>query len=183
MKKIKLLLMFVFITTMAFGQIDDESNNPKPKSEFSIYSVSMGGGVSYFPIDTKDASNVGFNIMFTINKIYCDISSNGASGDGEELDFSSSYTRPANKLNVGVFNVGYIISVKKVSIIPMVGYGWSNEIYQDPIGWDTYYYGKATGHFNIGVAGNVQLSKMVGLYVGVGNYERFKAGLSFQLMN
>lgn len=172
MNQIKLLLIVLImsISSLSYSQ---------------LYSATGGCGVSVFGIDTKKASNVGVNMSMSLNKIYCDFSFNGASGKGEQLDFSSSYTKPADKVNVGVFNVGYIISIKKIkklSLIPVIGWGYSNDIFEDPIGWDTYYYGPVTSHFNIGAVGNVQLGKWVGLYVGCGTYEKFKAGISVQFI-
>lgn len=148
-----------------------------------LHSITMGMGISNFHIKTYSSSNIGVNFNFSVDQIYMDLSSNCAKGEGEYLDFTSTYTRQADKLNIGVCNIGYIITMKKVSIIPIVGYGWSRKIYQDPIGWDTYCYGKSSGHFNIGVVGNLQLSKVINLHIGIGTYERLKAGLAYQFIN
>lgn len=147
-----------------------------------LYSATMGAGISSFPIETYSSSNVGLNINFSVNKVYIDLASNYATGEGEELDYSTSQTYLTNKLSVGVVNVGYIISSKKAAIIPYIGYGWNSSIYQDNLGFNSYYYGAARNKFNFGIIGKILVYKQMSIYAGVGNYERFKAGLSFQLI-
>lgn len=139
----------------------------------------IGAGVSVFDAETKESSNAGVSLSFAISGFYIDLSSNFASGDGEELEFSSSQTYESDKLLVSVINFGYMVPVGEIRITPVMGYGWTREIFQDPVGWNTYYYGDAEGHFNIGVKGMLLLDKNFGLYFGVGAFERFSGGLSF----
>ena len=147
-----------------------------------LNSVTIGAGISSFPIETYSSSNIGFSCNFSINKVYFDLASNFAAGEGEELKYSTSQTYLTNKLSVGVINVGYIITSKKASIIPYIGYGWNSSIYQDNLGFSSYYYGAARNKFNFGIIGKILVYKQMSIYAGVGNYERFKAGLSFQLI-
>src|SRR5690606_440168 len=114
---------------------------------------SFGAGVSVFSEDAKESSNVGAYLSFSINKVYFSIASNFAKGKGEELDYSSSETYNSNKVVLGLLNFGYIFEINKFNIIPVLGYGWSREIYEDPIAFDTYFYGDSETHFNAGVKG------------------------------
>lgn len=165
MKKLLLTLILVIsLPLVSFSQ-----NN---------LSCSMGLGVVAYSIDTKSASPVGLNMSISFDKIYMDFSSNLASGKGEYLDFSSSETYSANKINVGVINIGYIISNDRFYIIPIIGYGWSKDIYQDPIGWDTYCYGKSLFHFNAGAVAGIKFNQ-IAIQGGAGIYEIFKVGVSY----
>jgi len=149
-------------------------------TSFSQSDLSLG--VTGFSLDTKLSSKVGINLGVSINHFYCDLSSNMASGKGEELDFSSSSTYNANKLSVGVINVGYnfyILPSHMWSVTPMIGYGYAREIYEDPIGWDTYFYGNTNSYINFAIITKVYIDK-VGIFVGTGVIEKFKFGLSYK---
>lgn len=149
-------------------------------TSFSQSDVSLG--VVGFSLDTKLSSEIGLNMGVSINHFYCDLSGNMATGKGEELDFSSSSTYNANKLSVGVINVGYNIYILPThlwSVTPMIGYAWGREIYEDPIGWNTYFYGDTKSYVNFGLITKVYIDK-VGIFVGTGVIENFKFGLSYK---
>lgn len=148
-------------------------------SQISVTPVTVGVYVNGFNKDTKGASNIGGGITLSFNKFYMDFAGNFASGKGEFLEFNSQYTYPADKINVVVFNAGYIISIKSFFIVPFLGVGISSEIYQDPVGWDTYYMGDRESTISIGLIGCVNLSPHIRLQAGVGNFEKFKAGLAY----
>lgn len=134
-------------------------------------------GVSVYGVDANESSSAGIGFGMAFENVYFDISSNLSTGKGEELEFSSSYTKKSNKLQVNLINFGYAIRMNKTSIIPLVGYGWTREIYEDDLAFDTYYFGKSEGSFNLGVMGVFDLFDNGGLYVGAGIYENFKAGI------
>lgn len=148
-------------------------------SQAQVGIFSIGVGASSFNVETEGSSNIGLGISLSVGRVYFDVASNLAHGKGEQLDFSSDYTYPTNKISAGVVNIGYIIPIKKIHIIPTIGYGFSNRIYQDPIGWDTYYNGKSDGAINLGVIGSISLTDNIKLYAGAGTFERFKAGITF----
>jgi hypothetical protein len=144
----------------------------------------MSLGVTVFSLDTKSSSNVGVNMGITIDNFYCDLSGNMSTGKGEYLDFSSSNTYSANKSNVSIFNVGYnifILQSKNWSITPIIGLGWISDIYQDPIGWETYFYGDTETYFNFGFISKIYIDK-VGVFAGMGILEKFKFGLSYSFL-
>ena len=139
-------------------------------------------GMTGFALDTKTSSKVGLNMGLTINHFYCDFSGNLATGKGEELDFSSSSTYKADKLSVGTINIGYNINVlpsRVWYITPLIGYGYAREIYEDPIGWDTYFYGENKPYFNFGVITKVYINQ-IGIFGGIGVIENFKFGLAYK---
>lgn len=142
----------------------------------------MGAGFGVFSGDTRESSAVGLNLNFALANVYMDFSSNFSTGDGEELDYSSSQTYESDKLQVNLINFGYAIRLNKVSIIPVMGYGWTRKIYQDPVAFDTYFYGDSEGKFNIGAIGVFEAFKGGGFYAGVGSFEVFKAGVYFSLL-
>jgi hypothetical protein len=103
-----------------------------------------------------------------------------ASGKGEELNFSSSSTYNANKLSVGVINFGYNILPSNIwSVTPMIGYGYAREIYEDPIGWNTYFYGDTKAYINFAIITKIYVDK-IGIFIGTGVIEKFKFGLSYK---
>jgi hypothetical protein len=161
MKKIHCLVVFVFLNSgLSYGQFD----------------VSIGGSMY-----NSDVSMVGINFGMSYDHFYFDLSSNMAVGKGEELDFSSSYSYSTDKAWIGLMNIGYNIYINnKWFITPIIGYGQSKYIYQDPIGWDTYYYGDANHHFNIGISTKFFIDDNIGLMIGGGSFERFKAALCYR---
>ncbi|GET28787.1 hypothetical protein SD074_09890 [Prolixibacter sp. SD074] len=135
--------------------------------------------MSSFNTETQKSSNTGIGLSVSFNKFYMDFASNLSSGKGEELQFSSNYTYSANKYNVGVFNVGYKIPIKQFSFIPYLGYAYSNEIFQDPVGWDTYFMGETNSKINLGLIGSLKLAYNLRLEAGIGTFESFKFGLTY----
>lgn len=134
-----------------------------------------------FNVDTKNASSIGYGFIMSYNKVYMDFAGNLASGKGEYLDFSSSSTYNINKVSAMVFNLGYIIKYKKVALIPIIGYGSKGDIYQDPIGWDTYYI-KRKSEINVGVIGRINVSERTAIHLGYGVFDGFKFGISYNLI-
>jgi hypothetical protein len=147
--------------------------------QINLNPISTGLYVTSFNQDTKKASKMGIGISLSMNKFYMDFSGNFATGKGEYLAFNSQYTYPADKVNILVFNIGYILSVKSFNIIPFIGVGISSDIYQDPVGWDTYFMDEGVNNVSIGIIGAINLSPNVRIQAGVGNYELFKAGISY----
>ena len=109
MKVIKLsfIVIFLFILSTSYGQ--------KSILSFGLY----GSG---FLEDTKSASKIAFGISGSYGRLYIDVSSNFARGKGEYLNFHSSSTREASKINIGVSNFGYTFYYKNIRIIPTIGF-------------------------------------------------------------
>jgi hypothetical protein len=162
MKKLLILFSMLMITLTSFSQID----------------ASLG--ITNFSLDTKLSSNNGINVGLTIKHLYLDFSSNMAKGSGSYLDFSSQSTYNSDKVRSSIINIGYNIFPLKIwSITPIVGYGYTNDIYEDQISWDTYFYGKAKSHINFGIVTKIYI-KDIGIFVGKGTLEDFKIGLSYK---
>ncbi|MDP2338030.1 MAG: hypothetical protein Q8N05_16610 [Bacteroidota bacterium] len=166
MKKLFTTLFLTFLFVGAYAQI-------------SIEPISIGLHANYFNAETKDSPKNGYGFSVSFNRIYMDISSNFSGGKGEYLEYSSQYSYSSEKIHITLLNFGYIIPVKSFSIIPVIGFGESKEIYQDPVGWETYYFGKSTTKINLGIIGTIKLSEHFRFHAGVGTFENFKAGLSY----
>jgi len=139
--------------------------------------LSFGVGASIYSIDTKESSNTGLNFALATGRFYMDISSNIETGKGEELYFSSDETYKTNKIQIYLLNIGYkIIPRKGISIIPVIGCSLTRGIYQDPVGWDTFFYADYILHGNIGITGEIILFNNFGIYGGIGTFERYKIG-------
>lgn len=158
------LILIITIPIITFSQID-----------FSL-------GISNYSVDTKESTSVGFNFGFSYDFLYFDASSNFVSGKGEQLDFSSSSTYKTDKVNIVLINIGVnIYLVKSIwSITPLIGYGTTSAIYEDPIGWDTYYYDDKRGYANFGIMSKLYLNEL-GIFIGTGTIENFKLGISFKV--
>lgn len=141
-------------------------------------SFTIGFGMSSFDINTKRSSSNGLSFTGSIDRFYIDFSGNMASGKGEYLEFQSSKSYSANKISVGVINLGYIIPIKITYFAPVIGYGWSHEIYEDPIAFPTYFYGDKNTYINVGVIGGIIIDDNLGLNFGLGTYEKLKIGIS-----
>jgi len=137
----------------------------------------IGAGVSFFNEDVKESSNTAFHFDFCFYNFYFDFASNLASGKGTELDYQSSQTSKLNKMQINIINVGYAVRLNKLSLFPIVGYGWTMDIYEDPIAFDTYYYDNPIGKFNLGAKAAYLLSENVGLLAGFGTYEKFNIAI------
>lgn len=149
----------------------------------SLFSQSIGVGVSSFSnTNTRSSSNTGIHLSVGYKSIYIDYSSNWSTGNGKELNYSSSYSYPTNKKEASVVNLGYRIKLNKyVSLIPTIGYGWTRDIYEDPILFQTYFYDKPKNFTNFGGILEIKFAKNFGVYWGLGSFEQYKAGLSYTI--
>lgn len=159
------ILIPLLLTVLSFSQLKAQ--------------VTVGMHGSYFSRDAKDASNLGIGISLSLKKFYLDFAGNFASGKGEYLDFSSSYSYPADKISLIVFNLGYIVNIKNFDIIPQLGLGYANEIYQDPVGWNTYYLKRSSGILNAGVLVSAKVHNNWRIYGGIGTFENAKLGIAY----
>lgn len=133
----------------------------------------FGIGVSFFNEDVKQASNnTGVNMSLSLYNFHFDFAGNMVTGKGTELDFQSNQTTKSDKKSIAVFNFGYSIDVKKFSFIPVLGYAYTEDIYEDPIAFDTFYYANHQSEINLGGRIGVDLYKGAGIMVGVGTFEK-----------
>lgn len=138
-------------------------------------------GVAVFNTESFESSNVGISLSMELANFYLGYSTNFAAGKGEELDYSSSQTNKTDKLRIYEINIGYTISLKKFSITPLLGFNTESKIYEDPIAFDSYYYGDKERNFSIGVTGSYYFSDHFSVYLGTGTYQIFKTGLRYSL--
>lgn len=147
-------------------------------TQIKAQEASFGIHGSYFGRDSKKASNLGVGMSISYEKFYLDFAGNFAKGKGQYLDFSTSYSYPADKISFFVFNVGYILNINKIHIIPLIGYGAAADIYEDPVGWDTYYIGRST-IFNAGIIIGATIKDVIKVYAGTGTFENAKFGIAY----
>lgn len=167
MKKLFTILVVLFSMNVTAQQLQQK--------------LMMGLTANKFNVDAENASNMGYGFIMSFNKIYFDFTGNFANGEGEYLEFSSSSTYAADKVSIIVMNFGYIINFKKAAIIPIIGWGRTGDIYQDPIGWDTYFI-KSKSHINIGLIGLLNVNEKVAIQAGYGLFDGIKIGISFKVM-
>jgi len=153
----------------------------------SSYSQDLFIGVNKYSINTNKSSSLGYIIGGTYNHFYIDLSSNLSKGIGRKIDFyfKSSISIKTDKVNTLLVNVGYdFIKKKKYHIVPIIGVGYTRNIWQDPIQesiLDTYYFtDKIQPHLNIGISSKY-FFKNYGFLIGVGLMERFKFELIYEL--
>jgi hypothetical protein len=138
----------------------------------------VGIGLDNYSIETREASNLGIDVSLGFYGVYLGFSSNLATGDGEHLEFSSDQTFDAKKVRIYSYNIGYMIHVKRFHFVPIIGLVTTENIYQDPIGWDTYYFGEAA--YDVSFSGRVffDISQGINIYAGAGTKETFSAGIA-----
>ena len=122
------------------------------------------------------------SLDFAFDGYYMGFSSNYATGDGTELNYSSDSTYATDISNVSVLNFGYFIPLSKtISIAPILGYGSTSTIFQDPVGFNTYFYGATEVAVNLGVKATYIVDDSVGVMIGIGTFENLQASLVVKL--
>ena len=144
-------------------------------SQFSIY-----GGIAPYRMDAKEASNTGVFIGMSINHVYFDFSGNFASGEGEYLDFISSYTYDANKIQINNINIGYVFYISKLSFTPLIGLASYKDIFIDPILFTTYTYGETQYAGNASALIGLQIGDNLLFNFGMGTFEKLKFGIGYK---
>jgi len=150
----------------------------------SSYSQDLFIGVNRYSVNTNKSSPIGFIIGGTYNNLYFDVSSNLSKGIGRRIDFFfiSDVSVKTDKVSTTLFNIGYDIKKNKYHIVPIIGFGYTRNIWQDPLQdskLDTYYFkDKIQPHLNLGVSIKY-FKKHYGVLVGVGLMERFKLELIY----
>jgi len=138
-------------------------------------------GVVKYNIDAGNVSDLGIGFGIQVKNFYFDFSMNTATGSGEYLEFSSDRTYPVDKKIVECINIGYnVLPSKNFKIIPCIGYIWTQNIYQDPIGWDTYYTESGNSYVNFGLIVKYYIGNHIGLTLGGGTIEQFKSSICYK---
>ncbi len=187
--------MMLMLTLTSFGQKQDTIQKKHAVQEKYIgQTVSLGvfGHGKITAISEMDISlgvtvfkpqfspTVGFSFNVSRNNFYVDWSNNTGYGNGKEAGGSTGLTY-ANKMTAQVFNFGYGISIlpsKIWYVVPLIGYGYSRDIYESAI-WNAYWYGDIHSYLNLAVITKVYI-KRIGIYAGIGIIDRFKFGLSYR---
>ena len=182
MKTFLLILLVVFLSASIFSQTATPSTLTEEPT-FNPPRLGMCIGASLVNIETGSASNVGVMVGFNMWNFYMDFGFNGAGGKGEQLDFHSSRSYSTNIINWYSINAGYTFFLLNGDfwITPTVGGVFSRGIYQDPIGWDTWFY---TDEEFIPAAGLLVTYKTNEIYftVGTGTTEIFKLSIGYIFM-
>ena len=140
----------------------------------------IGVGTAIYSVNTNKSSVVGVNLSIFAKRFYFDISSNFSKGNGTYLEFASNSTYHTSKIETSVINIGFILPISdKISVIPYVGVGMQRPIYEDPILFPTYFYGKTTRYFSCGIVGRHYVSDRINIYLGGGVFELLKGGISY----
>ncbi len=135
-------------------------------------------GVQMNLLDLK-SGKTGVGAIVMVNRLYFDISSNFASGDGIKKEFSTSETYPLQKKNSGLLNFGYLFPFNRFFVIPKIGVGWTLDILQNNKPSPSYYFYNEKDHFNIGISGGYYLDEKLAVQVGFGTFERFNVGIHY----
>jgi hypothetical protein len=150
MKKIYLFFLIMAISTYSFPQ----------GSNTLMLNL---GSTSFSGIMDKSAE-MGLNCAVSINRIHFDVSSNLMNNN--------------RSLSLGVFNLGYVFPVNPlVSIVPVMGVGYSNGNYAGSYNSDILHNGNNTYYANLGFLCNMKLGKNIGIYTGIGTFESFRMGI------
>ena len=113
------------------------------------------------------------------DRLYFDIATNFVSGKGKYLEFESVFTTATNKYRVFAGNVGIKMQVKRLLIIPHIGIATEQPIFEDPVGFDTHFYGRRKLKRNMGFTLAAPINESTHLNLGAGTYEQLKIGVSF----
>lgn len=150
MKKIVLFFLIMAISTYSFPQ------------ETNTLMLNLGS-TSFSGIMDKSAE-MGLNCAVSIHRIHFDVSSNLMNNN--------------RSLSLGVFNLGYVFPINPlVSIVPVMGVGYSNGDYAGSYHSDILHNSNGTYYANLGFMCNMKLGKNIGIYTGIGTFESFRMGI------
>lgn len=184
MKKVFVLLM-VLVSTSIMGQYYLQSEKPeKPKIYFSVST-----GITFTNIDALKSSSSGLFIGIDIYNFYIEVSSNFAAGKGEYLNYESSKTYNAEKRVWYITNIGFDILIHELQnkranffLRPKVGYVEIDNIFNDPVAFDTYFNSEYERGFNLGLDSIFQIPEnnlLVLIGAGFGSFEYLNIGVGF----
>ena len=146
-------------------------------------SFAMSGGMSVITENTYESSNIGLSIGFIFQQFYFDASFNNESGTGEYLEYSTDETYRTEKVSWYALNLGYnfYFNDNNTWVTPTLGAGSLRKIYNDPVGFDTYFYGDEEMFACAGVILSQRLVDFVYVSAGINTFEMFKLQLGFIL--
>lgn len=168
MYKLKSLILFltIIISTSA-------------KSQLSNYK-SFGIGLVKIKENCYNAKSDGLSVYFNYKLLHLKIATNFAVGDGEYLEYKTDETYIVNKKKFTSFDLGLnFIPFKENNkctfiITPNLGIVSTKNIYNDPVAFKTYYYGKSQNNMNFGLnIGIVDKTNKVEFTLGTGTEEMF----------
>lgn len=137
--------------------------------------IYVSGGLSLYNINTNRA---GMSIGFGFNKAHLDVSSNFASGEGEQLNFQSNQSYLTEKISMSVINFGYYVAViDELQILPIIGVYSKRDIAQDPIAFETWFFTNEKLGLNAGLGAQYFFGENVGVLAKVGLMERYRLAI------
>jgi hypothetical protein len=150
MKKIYLFFLIMAIGTYSFPQ--------------GTSTIMLNLGSTSFSGIMDKSAEMGFNCAVSIKRIHFDVSSN--------------LMNQNRSLSLSVFNFGYVFPINRlVSIVPVLGVGYSNGDYAGSYHSDILHNGNSTCYANLGFMCNMKISKNIGFYTGIGTFESFRMGI------
>ncbi len=142
------------------------------------YPVKIAVNLNQFDVKSGK-TGLGFSV--SVSRLYFDMATNFATGDGANRERTSPDTYKLEKMRIGIINGGYVIPISKFFIIPKVGIAWSFDILQNIHPEPTYYMYNENDHFNFGIVGGYHLNDKFSVKVGAGSFERFTLGIQYYL--
>lgn len=172
-----IILLFLIISISAFAQ---KANDVNREYDFSR-TLSLNLGYSTTSIDCGTAPKTCLFVGGMFGGFYIDASFNMAKTRGEYMDYNTSKTYTSTEKKFSSCNIGINLNIPHTSLIftPTVGMCWIQTIYQDPVAFDTYYFGEGESDFNIGIMITYYFSNYIGISTGTGLNEKFKLAVSY----
>ncbi len=144
------------------------------------YPVRAGVHLNLFDLKS---GKTGVGAKIIVSRLYLDMSSNFATGDGLKKELSTSETYWLQKKHAGVLNAGYIFPFNRFFVIPKIGVGWTFDILQTNKPTPSYYLYNEKDHINIGISGGYYLDDKLAVQAGFGTFERFNIGIHYFIGN
>ena len=165
MRRVKLLFFVcaLFTGTLAVGQ---------------PYPIRVGFNLNQFDVNS---ARTGAGLSIKVSRLYFDIASNFARGEGKVKKSKSEETYKLDKMRIGIINFGYVFNSEKLFIIPKVGVAWSFNILQNDTPSKSFFLWDERDHLNLGLVGGYNLTDKVGIQLGFGTFEKFSAGIHYYI--
>jgi|SRR5690554_1545904 len=155
------------------------------------YIVRTGVGVEVTNIDAGNASATGYSIALDFAWFHLGVSANNAVGTGSYLAYNSTSTYSADKTAWWIFYLGGVFplintneGLTLLSVRPKLGMVATRDIFNDPVAFDTYYYGETERSINLNVDLIFDIPRTL-MYISTGfgtgsvNLFNFSLGLKF----
>ena len=169
----------IYKTSKTQHNLSNTINNTISNDVYQKPRFGLGFGIS---IASTKYSQLGISVSSLIGSVFFDVNITTDRGKGQPLKFQSSKTyKQSNSTYWASLNIGYMINIsEQINIVPNVGYYSTSDIYNDPIGWNTWFTKPNGSGVSIGTNLLITTTHMFAS-IGLNTFEHIKMTVGFIL--